>query len=311
MHKRFPAVVVAAIVVSALFLLLVLLTIRSTWSVAILIILVIAPVVLVSLSWYVTRSDAKNTPGRIGTYVATGLTVLALIIGGVRVWQGSRSTETEASPESVVCDDFEWPDNDVAKRLPVPDSSKGDVSSESSTGFFISVCDVSKDQYESYVSAAKEKGFTVDYTKGDGWYNAQDADGYSLSLHFDDENGESVMVIDAQAPEAATESETPENTEEPSTSEPPDSSNDDSADFRAGVDEYEQFMNQYVDFMNKYNSSSDPSSMLDEYSEMMTRYASMTQKWSNIDEGSLSADDLNYYLQAQTRIAQKLATVQQ
>jgi hypothetical protein len=41
-----------------------------------------------------------------------------------------------------------------------------------------------KDKQRSYVKACSEKGFTVDYSKGDAHYYANNAEGYRLSLQW-------------------------------------------------------------------------------------------------------------------------------
>ena len=68
-------------------------------------------------------------------------------------------------------------------------------------------------------------------------------------------------------------------------------------------------MNSYVDFMKKYNNSSNPVSLMKDYTEYMSKYADMVDKIDNIDEDSLSKADLDYYIDVTSRVTKKLAEV--
>ena len=75
------------------------------------------------------------------------------------------------------------------------------------------------------------------------------------------------------------------------------------------MDGYENFMNDYVEFMKKYQDSDDTASMLADYGKMMSNYAEWTAKFDDIDSGSLSAEDTAYYLEVQGRVLQKLSEI--
>lgn len=55
----------------------------------------------------------------------------------------------------------------------------------------------SKADYDEYVNACAEKGFYVDYNKGDDYYHADNCDGWNLSLRY---IGNNTMSIDIDAP---------------------------------------------------------------------------------------------------------------
>ena len=85
-----------------------------------------------------------------------------------------------------------------------------------------------------------------------------------------------------------------------------------SADFRATMDAYEAFINEYCDFMEKYQSDpSNAASLMADYASMMSSYADMTEQIEAIDTESLSAEDLAYYTEVMARVAQRLAEVGQ
>lgn len=81
--------------------------------------------------------------------------------------------------------------------LPAPKSKKGLFSHEYDDNFFVYIGDTDKADYDKYVNACAEKGFDVDYNKGDDYYHADNSDGWNLSLRY---IGNNTMSIDIDAP---------------------------------------------------------------------------------------------------------------
>ena len=104
---------------------------------------------------------------------------------------------------------IQWPSSDVAKLLPVPKSNIGSISWENSGGFVIYISNTTKAEYNEYVNACSAKGFNVDYNKGDDYYYADNADGYHVSLRYE---GNNVMWIRADEPEAEEHNNTTSST---------------------------------------------------------------------------------------------------
>ena len=102
-----------------------------------------------------------------------------------------------------------WPQSDLASLLPLPASTIGKVTSDSSSGCYIYVGDTSRDDFNAYVEACQTKGFTVDYNKGDDYYYADDINGNHLSLSYE---GNNVMSIQLRQPTETTSSEDNEST---------------------------------------------------------------------------------------------------
>ena len=75
------------------------------------------------------------------------------------------------------------------------------------------------------------------------------------------------------------------------------------------LDSYESFMNEYCDFMEKYENSDDVASMLNDYTEYMKKYADFTQKMDDMGSSDLNTEELKYYLDVQNRVSQRLLTV--
>ena len=82
-------------------------------------------------------------------------------------------------------DEIDWPDSKIAKLLPQPESNYGKIEWESESGFVIYVGKTTKAEYKNYVNDVKSAGFDIDYRKGDDYYNADNEDGYSVSLRYE------------------------------------------------------------------------------------------------------------------------------
>lgn len=80
-------------------------------------------------------------------------------------------------------------------------------------------------------------------------------------------------------------------------------------DFKATMDSYEAFFDEYVEFMKKYEKSDDTSGMMADYADYMMKYSDFMAKMDEIDEDSLSSADLLYYNEVNARILKKLSEV--
>lgn len=98
----------------------------------------------------------------------------------------------------MIMDEIQWPNSEIAKRLPVPESSLGKFSWERSTGFCLYIGNTTKDEYKQYVDRCYEMGFTVNYSKGDTFFRAHDADGFSIEIKY---KGYNIMFIQIDDPD--------------------------------------------------------------------------------------------------------------
>lgn len=82
-------------------------------------------------------------------------------------------------------------------------------------------------------------------------------------------------------------------------------------DLKETLDAYERMMNEYCDFMEKYENadSSDVFSMLGDYSKMMSEYADAMDKLNELDTSKMSTADYKYYLDVTTRVSKRLLDV--
>lgn len=83
-------------------------------------------------------------------------------------------------------DMHEWSDSRICSRLPEANFREVIVSYDNEDySFFFFAYGVSREDYEAYIEACKEKGFTDDVSIGDFWFRASNsADGYYVDLNY-------------------------------------------------------------------------------------------------------------------------------
>ena len=215
--------------------------------------------------------------------------------------------------------EFEWTTVGIGKLLPVPKSNVGYVIQDTADEYNVCVGNTTKVDYDEYVKACEKAGFTVDYIKDETEFIAKNTDGCELTVLYAGMNTMEISIEklkeDTTAEQTTTIEETtveetvPETIAPKQESEAKNNSTQVSADFKATMDSYEAFFDEYIDFMKKYSESDDVTALLADYTDYMTKYADYMQKLGEIDEESLSDADLAYYLEVQTRINKKLLEV--
>lgn len=205
-----------------------------------------------------------------------------------------------------------WPKSEIASLLPIPESIVGKVSTDTAEGCYIYVGETSIDDFNAYADECSDYGFSVDYERGDKFYNAQDEAGNVLSLSY---QGNNVMVIqitksdEAEVNETEIQTETSSNQEEitENTAELVDGMR---PEFKKAMDSYEEFMNEYCEFMKKYaESDSTDMELLTDYTNYMSKYAEVVEDFEAWDDGEMNTAETEYYLEVQTRVNKKLLEV--
>lgn len=209
---------------------------------------------------------------------------------------------------------FDWPNSDIAKLLPKPGSDHGKIEWEAEYGFVIYVGNTTKAEYKDYVEEVYDLGFTVGYRKGDDYFYADNAEGYSVDLRY---KGFNTMLVRIDEPE---EKDSETNSENKNSNNSTGNNNNDSGnnagsgglvngmrpEFKEAMDSYEAFFDEYCAFLKKYNSSSNPTSMLSDYMSFMSRYTETMTKLDEIGEDEMNNAELLYYTEVMARINQKL-----
>lgn len=275
---------------------------------------------------YVTRPGGKVT-GQLFAWIAAVLTVLGFVIGSVGiVVSGARKKAAPAAAPVIECKAFSWPKTNIGTKLPTPESTTGGNFIGDDDMLSIDVCDTNDEQYAAYIDAVLEKGFTVDYSRSDGWFSGETKDGYSVTISRDESNKDIMSISlygpdDSSTSDTSTSSDTSASNSSNSSSSAGTMTKEDtekaedkkstSSDFKSTMDSYEAFVDKYVAFMEKYKNSGDPVSMLSDYSAMMDELNTYSTKIDSIDSGSLGASDLAYYNEVMARCTQKLASISQ
>lgn len=212
-----------------------------------------------------------------------------------------------------------WPTSKAGKQLPVPKSTSGKFTHENDDSFFVYIGNTSKDDYNNYVKACSDKGFTVNYDKADSFYNADNSAGWHVSIKYE---GNNIMSIDIDAASenstapSASEGTTKPAESKPAQSKPAKTANNDSdmvdgmhRDFKEAMDSYEEFFDEYVAFMKKYENSDNPMSMLSDYTKFMSQYSETMQKLDEWKSKDLNTKEAAYLLDVTNRINKKLLEV--
>ena len=288
---------------------------------------------LSGMSLYATRTNGPKQ-GRILSYVGLGLIVVGLVVGGIKTIVSDMHDKADQMPE---CTSYTWTDSELAKMLPEPQSKQGEVTLDSSEQFNIEICNTSVEQFNTYVADVKAAGFDIDYSKSDDSFRANNKEGYSVSIDYEFLDSNDVMEINISAPQKNTDTSTtdedtsdsdttksdePSDTEgatslsdgkksgsssgskQPAQTEQPSATAND--DFKATMDSYEAFFDEWIEFMTTYNAEGKPLSMLADYTQMMAQYTETMSKMDDIDETTLTPEQQQYFLEVQGRINEKL-----
>lgn len=105
---------------------------------------------------------------------------------------------------------IKWPNSDIAKLIPQPESLYGKIEWEAEYGFVIYIGNTSLEQYSDYVDAVWNAGFTLDYSRGEDYFWADNADGYQVEVRY---KGFNTMWIRMDEPD--TEDDNGGSTENP------------------------------------------------------------------------------------------------
>ena len=252
--------------------------------------------------------DAENGTNSYDAYSSEGHRL------SLNYWKSNEeiSISLEAPKEMG---ELAWPKSGPGALLPAPNSTKGNITVDNSTQLTVLVGDTSPDDFKAYADACSEAGFDVDYSSSDKSYSADNKAGDSLFIGYEGFNTMRVSVTLADESHAANTGSGNSAQDDESGDDAPksDSSKDApegvSPDFKASMDEYEEFFDKYVEFMKKYDENSSSPEWIADYADMMAQYSDAMDALNAIDEDSLSDADLAYYLEVTARINQKLLEI--
>lgn len=237
--------------------------------------------------------------------VAATIITMTFAIGACGSSSGKVETESQTETEQSI-----WPTDGAAGKIPVFNKNSGSVNMNSADYFWATITDYSQDLFNEYVNELKEAGYTEDFMQYEDWYSAKNKAGDYVDASYYDNKKEmsiSLTVYSNQTEEPDTEeTESIESEEKKDTEEVSDNIR---PEVKEALDSYESFMNDYADFMKKYNENPSDSELLSEYADYMSNYADTMDKINNL-ESDLNDAELKYYTEVQTRVLKVLSDVQ-
>ncbi len=93
---------------------------------------------------------------------------------------------------------IQWATSDIAKLLPVPKSTIGNIERNDEKGLSVYLGETSHLEYSAYVNECETKGFTVEFQKYDKYFSAKNENGYQLNVQY---KGCSVIYISIIEPQ--------------------------------------------------------------------------------------------------------------
>lgn len=81
-------------------------------------------------------------------------------------------------------------------------------------------------------------------------------------------------------------------------------------EFKQAMDEYENFYDDYIEFMKKYSESTNPTAMMSDYLSMLSNLSQIQKSFDEWGESDLSDDEILYYTEVNLRIVEKLTEIQ-
>ena len=189
----------------------------------------------------------------------------------------------------------------------MPKSTVGKISTDTAEGCCIYVGETSIDDFNIYADDVSQIGFSVDYERGDKFYNAEDENGNQLSLSY---QGNNVMIVQIRKIEETEVEETNAGTEtsaEPKQEEGEEKLSTETQlidgmrpEFKEAMDSYEMFMNEYCDFMKKYAESNGTDlDLLADYTEYMSKYTDVMGDFEALGNEEMNTAEMAYYLEVQ------------
>ena len=85
--------------------------------------------------------------------------------------------------------------------------------------------------------------------------------------------------------------------------------NDIRPEFKEAMDSYEEFFNEYCDFMEEYLANPTDLSLLSKYADLTSEMLEVEEAFSAWDQDEMTKAELKYYTEVSARVSQKLLDV--
>lgn len=120
------------------------------------------------------------------------LILVAIFFGGYWLASNAMTAKTISRevtlPDAKEFPEIEWPAYGIATKLPVPDwSNKGEFLIETETRVWVYIGYTTYDDFENYVEACKDLGYTENtYSKTGIMYYGENDKGYGVNVHYNE-----------------------------------------------------------------------------------------------------------------------------
>ncbi len=222
----------------------------------------------------------------------------------------SVESETEAA--------YQWTQTDLGNKIPKPDAKVLGSSLDTEELFMFDAYGMSLEQFNAYVEECKSMGYTVEANGYEGFYSADDAEGYNIYMYYEEDDFALSGTVEAPYDRHGEDSKEEESVEDAA---PEDTDSDTNSDadkktvdgirpeFKEAMDSYEAFYDEYCDFMKKYQENPNDRTLIDGYMDMLDRNVEMTEKFEAWDESEMNDEELKYYLDVSNRVSKKMIDV--
>ena len=72
---------------------------------------------------------------------------------------------------------------------------------------------------------------------------------------------------------------------------------------------YEEFMNEYVDFMKKYQDNPSDISLIGDYDDYVKKYSDFVDDFEKWEDEEMNTAETAYYIDVQARVSKKLLEI--
>lgn len=112
---------------------------------------------------------------------------------------GSKKYSAESETETA----YQWSQTELSSRIPKPDVKVVESGRDDEKIFMFDAYGLSLEQFNTYIEECKELGYTVEPRSHEGFYSADDADGYNVYLYYNERSYS--MDASVSAPEEEKE----------------------------------------------------------------------------------------------------------
>ena len=143
---------------------------------------------------------------------------------------------------------------------------------------------------------------------GDGLGYVESQNIEEIDLHVKKISNDLPQSSESSSEEVTAPTPTPTPAPTPEPTKAPSASGID-PDFKAAMDSYEKFFDDYVDFMKKYQKNPGDLSLLKDYAKFMSQYTDTMNKLNSIDQSELNDAELAYYMDTVNKINKKILEI--